>query len=366
MNVELSKQLQICRKELKNIRDAMFKMKKNFEKNIEEVKNLITSSSKPTSVMNDENTQYTLQPIGYIESCFKTKNGTPYQPTVCPQSKARLKILKSTFTNPEHSLMGLEEYSHIWILFIFHKNRKDSVARFSKAKIKPPRLNGKSVGLFSTRSPHRPNALGLTLTRLEKIENDTLHLMGVDLINGTPVVDIKPYIPNYDFPHKFDSKENNLSVCDETVLADCFSDCKISLDEATLQISDENDSKINSVNIASWIASPPINELNVSFSLRAENALKHFHKKIDTHSSDCEFCLEFLQEPEQIKEAIRQLLKVDPRSSYRRKKCSDRLYYFTVDNLHITAWFENEFETEVLRIVPKSSVIVSGNSNTDS
>nr|XP_033772403.1 tRNA (adenine(37)-N6)-methyltransferase isoform X2 [Geotrypetes seraphini]XP_033772412.1 tRNA (adenine(37)-N6)-methyltransferase isoform X2 [Geotrypetes seraphini] len=143
-------------------------------------------------------------PVGYIDSCFSAKNGTPRQPSVCRLSRARLTINKSVFNNPEHCLMGLEQFSHIWILFIFHKNGHLSC----KAKVQPPRLNGAKTGVFSTRSPHRPNAIGLTLAKLEKIEGGTIYLSGIDMIRGTPVLDIKPYILEYDSPQNADLSAN--------------------------------------------------------------------------------------------------------------------------------------------------------------
>ena len=106
------------------------------------------------------------EPIGYLESCFSAKNGTPRQPSICSHSRACLRIRKSIFNNPEHSLMGLEQFSHVWILFVFHKNGHLSC----KAKVQPPRLNGGKTGLCSTRSPHHPNVIGLTLAKLGKVE----------------------------------------------------------------------------------------------------------------------------------------------------------------------------------------------------
>ncbi|XP_069866480.1 tRNA (adenine(37)-N6)-methyltransferase isoform X1 [Dipodomys merriami] len=136
------------------------------------------------------------EPIGYLESCFSAKNGTPRQPSICSHSRACLRIRKNIFNNPEHSLMGLEQFSHVWILFVFHKNGHLSY----KAKVQPPRLNGAKTGVFSTRSPHRPNAIGLTLAKLEKVEGGAIYLSGIDMIDGTPVLDIKPYIADYDSP----------------------------------------------------------------------------------------------------------------------------------------------------------------------
>ncbi|XP_036034544.1 tRNA (adenine(37)-N6)-methyltransferase isoform X1 [Onychomys torridus] len=144
------------------------------------------------------------EPIGYLESCFTAKNGTPRQPSICSHSRACLKIRKSIFNNPEHSLMGLEQFSHVWILFVFHKNGHLNY----KAKVQPPRLNGAKTGVFSTRSPHRPNAIGLTLAKLEKVEGGAVYLSGIDMIHGTPVLDIKPYIADYDSPQNLEPLED--------------------------------------------------------------------------------------------------------------------------------------------------------------
>jgi len=129
-----------------------------------------------------------MRPLGYIKSCFKEKFGTPRQPHVVPLSSASIKILGEW--NPKDSLSGLEEFSHVWIIFEFHQNENKNF----NAKIYPPRLNGQSIGVFATRSPHRPNPIGLTCAKLERIEGDTLYVSGVDFIEGTPVLDIKPYI----------------------------------------------------------------------------------------------------------------------------------------------------------------------------
>lgn len=130
-----------------------------------------------------------MNPIGTIESVFKTRFGTPRQPGLTPSASARLKIKKDL--QPGQSLMGLESFSHIWILFQFHENTN----KVFRPKIHPPRLEGQTVGIFATRSPHRYNPIGLSLVKLDKIEGDTLFVSGVDLIDGTPVLDIKPYLP---------------------------------------------------------------------------------------------------------------------------------------------------------------------------
>ena len=129
-----------------------------------------------------------LQAIGVLESCFKEKFGTPRQPHLVPGSTARLRVYPRY--NPEHSLAGLGEFSHVWLISWFHLNTNKTF----HPKIHPPRLKGGKIGVFASRSPHRPNPLGLSLARLEKVEGDTLYLSGIDLIHGTPILDIKPYL----------------------------------------------------------------------------------------------------------------------------------------------------------------------------
>lgn len=86
---------------------------------------------------------------------------------------------------------GLDGFSYIWIIFIFHVGLNDYNPR--KTKIKPPKLGGEKKGVFATRSPHRYNPIGLSIARLDKLDGRTIHISGIDLIHGTPVIDIKPY-----------------------------------------------------------------------------------------------------------------------------------------------------------------------------
>ena len=133
-----------------------------------------------------------LKILGTLRSCFREKFGTPRQPHLVPGATATLTI--SRRYQPEQSLVGLERFSHVWLISYFHLNTN---TRFS-AKVHPPRLKGETIGLFASRSPHRPSPLGLSLARLVKIEGGTLHLAGVDLVDGTPILDVKPYIPEID------------------------------------------------------------------------------------------------------------------------------------------------------------------------
>lgn len=133
-----------------------------------------------------------LKVIGVLRSCFHEKFGTPRQPHLVPGATATLTVRAAYL--PEHSLAGLERFSHVWLLSYFHLNTNKKFL----PKVHPPRLKGETIGLFASRSPHRPSPIGLSLARLVKVEGDTLHLAGIDLVNGTPILDVKPYIPESD------------------------------------------------------------------------------------------------------------------------------------------------------------------------
>ena len=133
-----------------------------------------------------------LEPIGTIETCFKERFGTPRQPSLVPSSWGILRLRPEL--NLSSALEGLEGFSHLWLIFLFHQNTNKGV----KAKVHPPRLEGASTGLFATRTPHRPNPIGLSAVKLERIEGDRIFLSGVDLLDGTPILDIKPYLPSSD------------------------------------------------------------------------------------------------------------------------------------------------------------------------
>jgi tRNA-Thr(GGU) m(6)t(6)A37 methyltransferase TsaA len=140
---------------------------------------------------------FTFPAIGIIHSCFKEKFGIPRQPGLAPLATAQLELL--TPYNDRNALDGLESCTHLWVQFVFHANKREEW----KPKVKPPRLGGnKTLGVFATRSPTRPAPIGLSVVKLEKIEVSDgkilLHLSGVDLLDGTPVLDIKPYVPYVD------------------------------------------------------------------------------------------------------------------------------------------------------------------------
>ncbi|TYZ64851.1 hypothetical protein PybrP1_008155 [[Pythium] brassicae (nom. inval.)] len=156
----------------------------------------------------DTSKGFFVQPVGEVRSCFTSCLGTPRQGLLAPSTRARIEFQRSI--SPD-TLDGLSEFSHVWIVFVFHKNtnsknarahaglRSDSHRHTFRAKIAPPRLKER-VGIFCTRSPHRPNPIGITLAKIEAVDMKarTVHISGVDLVDSTPVLDIKPYVPGYD------------------------------------------------------------------------------------------------------------------------------------------------------------------------
>lgn len=136
---------------------------------------------------------FNVESIGVVRSPFSQKFGIPRQPDLVPAAHLCIE-LHADFT-PE-SVRGLDEFDYIWVQFVFH----DAIAEGWAQMVRPPRLGGKKkVGVFATRSPHRPNHLGLSLLKLRHIDTSNgkvkLHCGGGDLLDGTPILDIKPYIP---------------------------------------------------------------------------------------------------------------------------------------------------------------------------
>ena len=141
---------------------------------------------------------YSIKPIAYIRNDFPDKFGIPRQSSLINTLKAEI-VFEPEYRNPE-AFRGLEDYSHIWLIWGFSENTKSNWT----ATVRPPRLGGNTrMGVFATRSPFRPNPLGLSSVRLESIElhsehGPILHILGADLMNGTPIFDIKPYLPYAD------------------------------------------------------------------------------------------------------------------------------------------------------------------------
>lgn len=132
----------------------------------------------------------TLEPIGFARTALATKVDAPRQPRAARGMPGRIELLPGRHF--EHALEDLEGWEYLWVIFWFHLNAS------WRPKVLPPRSTSGRKGVFSTRSPHRPNPLGLSAVRLERIEGLTLHLLDLDLVDGTPVLDIKPYVPYTD------------------------------------------------------------------------------------------------------------------------------------------------------------------------
>jgi tRNA-Thr(GGU) m(6)t(6)A37 methyltransferase TsaA len=137
----------------------------------------------------------TLDPIATVRSCFGGKFGIPRQPGLCPSAWGRL-VFHEAYRSPE-AIRGIEGFSHLWLIFGFH----ETVDQGWKPTVRPPRLGGKQrVGVFASRSTFRPNGLGLSLVKFEGIDlaspdSPVLLLGGLDLLDGTPIYDVKPYLP---------------------------------------------------------------------------------------------------------------------------------------------------------------------------
>lgn len=136
---------------------------------------------------------YQVSPIGYVRSCFKEKFAIPRQPQLAPAARGVLELC-APFDQGD-ALQGLEEVSHVWLLFLFHQALEDK----PRLKVRPPRLGGnRAIGVFATRATHRPNGIGQSVVRLDRVGSGRLWLSGIDLLDGTPVLDVKPYVPYAD------------------------------------------------------------------------------------------------------------------------------------------------------------------------
>lgn len=203
-------------------------------------------------------------PIGIIASPFREKFGIPRQPGLVDAIRSTLTLL-SPYNQPE-TVRGLEAFSHVWLIFVFHATRSQGW----KPTVRPPRLGGNvQLGVFATRSPFRPNALGLSVARLCDIEAGpgkvVLTLGGLDLLEGTPVLDVKPYLP----------------------YADALPDAR-----------------------AGFATQVPASDLPVSFSVLAAGQCQHRQQQWQT-----DIC-----------QLIRQVLQQDPRPAYRQGQVDERVY----------------------------------------
>ena len=170
----------------------------------------------------------------------------------------------------------------------------------------------------------------MSLVKVESVQGNDLHVSGIDLVDGTPVLDIKPYIRKYDDP-------------------DCFEVSK-QIDETSLPEGD-----------ILKVTQSPFESLHdevaeIEFSPSCLNALSLFHGLNPAHIN-CDHCLEHMKSDQEVKSAICNILKSDPRSRYRKERCSDRMYFFSIDKVHVTSWFDTETGTvHVLKVKAEESV----------
>mmetsp|Transcript_16920 Transcript_16920/g.21410 ORF Transcript_16920/g.21410 Transcript_16920/m.21410 type:complete len:399 (+) Transcript_16920:129-1325(+) len=222
---------------------------------------------------NDRNHNMMLRCVGHVVSPFVKRMGTPRQGALAPHARGYIQMNQTVA--PMETLSGIASYSHAWIIFCFHANT-DCQSLSVKTKVKPPRAPYK-VGSMATRSPHRPNPIGLSLVKILGVDEKRkrLYIAALDLVNGTPVYDIKPCVP-WDIPGHFDGE--SLSVPDWVSQEDALSE--------------------------------------VSFTVEAERNLKNLVE---------DGALEPLYEAKQygfenVKEAIKEVLSQDPRAAKRRGK----------------------------------------------
>ncbi len=146
------------------------------------------------------------RPIGIIHTPYKTPQGTPIQPPASKGVEADVEV----FEKYAEGLTDLGGFSHIYLIYHFHLSRKFSL------KIKPF-LDNESHSLFATRAPARPNAIGLSIVELIGTEKNILHVKNIDVLDGTPLLDIKPYVPGFDIRkvHKIGWMEKKINNLDE-------------------------------------------------------------------------------------------------------------------------------------------------------
>ena len=228
---------------------------------------------------------YTIETIATVHSPFKEKFGVPRQPALCDIASD---IVFDSNYCPAGAEAGLEQASHIWLLFMFHQNLQQGW----KPMVRPPRLGGnKKLGVYATRSSFRPNGIGMSVVKLSAIrrENDRLILSvtGLDLVDGTPIVDVKPYVP----------------------YTDHAADAQFAIAEH-----------------------PPEQRLNVIFSEKAKQTLHQ-------HRGDLP----------RLEHELVQLLQQDPRPAYKQNKSDDKLYGLRFYNFNIQ-WHVKCEECHVVEI----------------
>ena len=235
--------------------------------------------------------------IGKVSSPYKEKFAIPRQPGLVSSAKGSITLIGDA--NTPELVRGLEAFSHIWVIFIFHGTQEQGW----KPLVRPPRLGGNTkIGALATRSTFRPNPLGMSVVKLDSIDvitnkacpkkskNVVLNISGLDLLDGTPVIDIKPYIP--------------------------YSDALIDAQ-------------------ASYAQETPDKSIRVSFSDEAIASLQHLNK----------------EQPD-LEDFTRQILEQDPRPAYKQNKQDDKVYGMLIYDLNIQWQFVSLSNISVINIKP--------------
>ena len=210
--------------------------------------------------------------IGFIESPYKEKFAIPRQPNLVSAAKGKVVLVGEA--NNHELVRDIEQFSHLWLLFVFHGTQEQGW----KPLVRPPRLGGNvKTGVLATRSTFRPNPIGMSVVNLDKVVTEKkqtiLHISGLDLLNGTPIIDIKPYVP--------------------------YSDAVINANGGFAQ-------------------EQPEAALSVVFSEQMQADLIKYQQR------DSELAL-----------LIEQVLKQDPRPAYKRGKTDDKVYGMSLYDLNI-------------------------------
>lgn len=130
---------------------------------------------------------FAFTPIGVMRTGLRERAEAARQPYVAADAPGTIELFPGH--RYEDALADLDAWTHLWVIFVFHLNRS------WRPKVQPPRGRGERRGVFATRSPHRPNPLGMSVLKLLRVEGLSVHVAGVDLVDGTPVLDLKPYVP---------------------------------------------------------------------------------------------------------------------------------------------------------------------------
>ncbi|PKG83274.1 tRNA (N6-threonylcarbamoyladenosine(37)-N6)-methyltransferase TrmO [Colwellia sp. 75C3] len=220
----------------------------------------------------DEIQSFKFDAIGIIESPYQEKFAIPRQPNLVSAAKGKVVLVGEA--NNHELVRDIEQFSHLWLLFVFHGTQEQGW----KPLVRPPRLGGNvKTGVLATRSTFRPNPIGMSVVKLDKVvtekQQTVLHISGLDLLNGTPIIDIKPYVP--------------------------YSDAIIDAD-------------------AGFAQQQPEAGLTVEFSKKAQTDLAQYTQKYS------ELAL-----------LIEQVLAQDPRPAYKQGKTDDKIYGMSLYDLNI-------------------------------